>query len=114
MTMSEIMNEPVRESGVFVVPPLGGPDRLKAELRTDETVHSPHTRLRGVQALNIESRPWIEGFPVCRILNHYQMVHLGIEETKTPTRIVRTRQTTTYFLACLSGQGRVLVNGSWQ
>lgn len=80
----------------------------------DETIHSPHTRMRGVQAANIDPRPWIEGFPVCQSLSQYQMVHLGIEETRAPTRIVRTRQTTTYFLACISGQGRVLIDGAWR
>ena len=77
----------------------------------DVTVHSPHTRMRGVQAANIESRPWIEGFPVCQALNQYRMVHLGIEETQGPTRIIRTKQTTTYFLACIGGKGRVLIVG---
>lgn len=80
----------------------------------DVTVHSPHTRMRGVQAANIESRPWIEGFPVCQTLNQYRMVHLGIEETHAPTRIIRTKQTTTYFLACIGGKGRVLIDGHWR
>jgi hypothetical protein len=55
----------------------------------DVTVHSPHTRMRGVQATHVDPRPWIEGFPVCQTLNQYQMIHLGIEETQSPTRIVR-------------------------
>jgi AraC-like DNA-binding protein len=80
----------------------------------DVTVHSPHTRMQGVQAVNIEARPWIEGFPVCQTLNQFQMVHLGIEATRSPTKIVRTKQTTTYFLACIGGKGRVLIDGSWR
>lgn len=80
----------------------------------DETIHNPHTKMKGVQAANIESRPWIEGFPVCQALNQYQMIHVGIEATKAPTRIVRTKQTTTYFLACIGGQGRVLIDGEWR
>jgi hypothetical protein len=80
----------------------------------DVTIHSPHTRVRGVQAANAEPRPWLASFPVCQTLNHYQMVHIGIEETQGPTRIVRTKQTTTYFLACIGGQGRVLIDGRWR
>jgi AraC-like DNA-binding protein len=42
------------------------------------------------------------------------MVHIGIEQTEGPTRIVRTKQTTTYFLACIGGRGRVLIDGRWR
>jgi AraC-like DNA-binding protein len=81
---------------------------------TDVTVHGPHTHMRGVQAANVESRPWIKNFPVCPILAQYQIVHLGVEETRAPMKIVRTNQTTTYFLACIRGRGRVLIDGRWR
>lgn len=80
----------------------------------DITVHSPATVMRGVQGASIEPRPWIEGFPVSHTLNQYQMLHLGIEATRAPTKIVRTRQSTTYFLACIGGKGRVLIDGRWR
>ena len=80
----------------------------------DVTVHSPRTHMRGVQAARVDPRPWIEGFPICQALNHYHMVHIGIQETEAPTKIVRTKQTTTYFLATISGQGRVLIDGRWR
>jgi len=81
---------------------------------TDVTIHSPRTRMRGVKALNVESRPWIADFPVCPALKHYQIVHVGIMEAVPPTQIVRTRQTTTYFLACFGGKGKVLIDGRWR
>lgn len=81
---------------------------------TDVTVFGPRTRMRGVRAVNVEARSWLEGFPICQTLNQYQIVHTGIEETSAPMRIVRTKQTTTYFLACIGGQGRVLVDGRWR
>jgi AraC-like DNA-binding protein len=87
--------------------------KAPAEL-TDVTVHSPHTQSHGVKALNVESRPWIESFPTCPILNQYQILHLGVQKTAAPTRIVRTNQTTSYFLACIKGKGRVLIDGSWR
>jgi AraC-like DNA-binding protein len=80
----------------------------------DVTVHGPRTRMRGVRALNAELRPWIEDFPVCPALNQYQVIHVGITETGAPMRIVRTRQTTTYFLACFGGRGHVLIDGRWR
>lgn len=71
----------------------------------DVTVHSRRTRMQGVRAANVESRPWIESFPVCQALNLYEIIHVGIQTAVAPTRIVRTNQTTTYFLACFGGRG---------
>jgi len=81
---------------------------------TDVTVHSPRTRMKGVRAMNVELRPWIANFPVCQALNQYQIVHVGMQEAAHPTRVVRTKQTTTYFLACIGGRGRVLIDGRWR
>ena len=81
---------------------------------SDVTIHAPQTRMRGLRGAGVESRPWIENFPVCQALNQYQMVHIGIEEAVAPTKIVRTKQTTTYFLACIGGQGKVLIDGRWR
>lgn len=80
----------------------------------DVSIHNPRSRMKGVKAPNVESRPWIADFPVCPALNQYQIIHVGIEETEAPTRIVRTKQTTTYFLACFGGKGRVLIDGRWR
>lgn len=88
-------------------------NEAQAELK-DITVHSPRTHMRGVQATNAEPRPWIEGFPACPALKQYQMIHVGFQETRAPMKIVRTNQTTTYFLACINGQGRVLIDGRWR
>ena len=84
------------------------------ETLRDETVLGPRTRLRGVRAVNAELRSWIANFPVCQSLSLYQMIHVGIQEAVAPTRIVRTKQTTTYFLACFGGRGRVLIDGRWR
>jgi AraC-like DNA-binding protein len=84
------------------------------QTRADVTVHARGTRLRGVKALNVEWRPWIADFPVCPALNQYQIVHVGILDAVAPTRIVRTKQTTTYFLACFGGRGKVLIDGRWR
>jgi AraC-like DNA-binding protein len=81
---------------------------------TDVTVFNPRTRLRGVMAPHIEMRPWLSGFAVCQALNQYQIIHVGFQTTYAPMRIVRTKQTTTYFLACLDGRGRVLIDGRWR
>lgn len=80
----------------------------------DVTIHSPRTKMRGVVGPNVEMRPWLRDFPVCNALNQYQIIHVGFQETWAPMRIVRTKQTTTYFLACIEGRGRVLIDGRWR
>ncbi len=80
----------------------------------DVTVHGAHTDMRGVRAANVELRPWIRSFPVCQALGQYRIVHVGIQKASAPMRIVRTRQTTTYFLAGGKGRGRVLIDGRWR
>jgi AraC-like DNA-binding protein len=80
----------------------------------DVTIHGPRTRFRGVTAMHVQARPWLAGFPVCKALNQYQILHAGLETAYAPTRIVRTKQTTTYFLACIDGRGRVLIDGHWR
>ena len=47
----------------------------------DVTIHNPRTRMRGVVASNVEMRPWLGGFPVCKALNQYQIIHVGFQET---------------------------------
>lgn len=81
---------------------------------TDVTIHSPRTRMIGVKAANVEPRPWIASFPICPVLSQYQIIHLGFQKTTAPTRIVRTKQTTAYFLACLGGKGKVFIDGRWR
>lgn len=80
----------------------------------DVTVHSTGTRMRGVKAPHIDNRPWITEFNECPALIQHQILHVGTMETGAPTRIVRTRQTTAYFLACIDGRGRVLIDGRWR
>jgi AraC-like DNA-binding protein len=80
----------------------------------DETIHSPRDSMVGVQAPGVEKRPWFENFPICQALSQYQILHIGIHQAHAPTRIVRRRQTTTYFLACMEGRGRVLIDGRWR
>ena len=81
---------------------------------SDETIHARGTRMRGVKAPQVEWRPWLAGFVESPALAQYQMIHVGIMDAVVPTRIVRTKQTTTYFLACFGGKGKVLIDGAWR
>lgn len=82
--------------------------------RKDISVHGSGTRLRGVKAAGADCRPWISSFPVCPLLDQYHIAHVGLMEAVHPYEIVRGRQTSTYFLACHGGRGRVLIDGRWR
>lgn len=50
----------------------------------------------------------------CPVLSLHRIAHLGWNETPAPYRIVRLQPTGSYVLVCLSGEGRILLDGRWQ
>ena len=88
--------------------------REPGQQKADVTVHARGTVVRGAKAPHVVPRPWLENFAVCPLLTQYQLVHVGIIHTTAPTQIIRTKQTTTYFLACIGGRGKVLIDGRWR
>jgi AraC-like DNA-binding protein len=72
------------------------------------------TRQFGVRVDLADPRPWLDDFPSCGLLLRHQIAHAGVCRATAPYRIVRNRQSGSYFLACLAGQGRILIDGRWQ
>jgi AraC-like DNA-binding protein/mannose-6-phosphate isomerase-like protein (cupin superfamily) len=68
---------------------------------------------QGVRSSAAEPRSWLAGFAVNDALMRHRILHVGVARGR-PLRIVRTRQTTTYFFACLDGMGEVYVDGRWR
>lgn len=81
---------------------------------SDITVAGRRTTNHGVRVGSEEPRSWLVDYAVCPALKRYQMLHAGWFSAFRPYRIVRTRQTTRYFLASYGGEGRVLVDGRWR
>ena len=61
-----------------------------------------------------EARPWLAGAPVVEALGAAGIAHVGVLTTMYPYRIVRDSLAGAYFMATLSGCGRVFLNGSWE
>ncbi len=80
----------------------------------DVSIHGCETRLRGVQAAGVARRPWLATFPVCPLLNQHYIAHVGLMEAFAPYEILRSNQSSTYFMACYRGQGLVLIDGRWR
>lgn len=67
-----------------------------------------------VRANRADKRDWLQLAPVCEMLSQHRIAHLGVCEAHAPYRIVRMKQSGTYFMACFGGEGRILVDGRWQ
>jgi AraC-like DNA-binding protein len=89
----------------------GRPLHLPAE---NITRHPRGTRLHGVRVANAEPRPWLEDLPSCAALSAHNILHTGVLTAPAGYRIVRTRQSTAFFVVTVSGRGRVLVDGAWR
>lgn len=80
----------------------------------DTDLFGSRTRLMGIRVDRSDPRAWLVGFPTCALLNQHQIAHVGICHARPPYRIVRDHQGGTYFLACIKGQGRLLIDGRWE
>ena len=88
----------------------------EAQLRHPETdIENPRSRREIVVAADHEdSRPWVRGGIRCRELPLFEIAHLGVAEMLAPYEVVRPHQSGAFFMACLGGQGQVLVDGRWR
>ena len=60
-----------------------------------------------------QTRQWRLEASACAVLTGFQLSRVGIDETQPPYRRVRTRPTGSFLLACLEGEGRILLEGEW-
>jgi len=72
------------------------------------------TQVQVVKVNEEDDREWLNNTPVCQLLAQHQIIHVGIMKAFSPFEIVRTDQSGTFMLACLEGEGSVLVDGSWK
>ncbi len=77
-------------------------------------IHGARTAFEVVRASTRDNRDWLRKAPLCAPLASRQIVHAGVMTARAPYRIVRQHQGGVYFLACVGGEGRVLVDGRWQ
>jgi AraC-like DNA-binding protein len=60
------------------------------------------------------TRRWVLEAKACRELAAHRIARLGLDDARAPYRRVRLQPAGSFLLACLSGQGRVLLDGRWQ
>lgn len=80
----------------------------------DVQVFGAKTRYRVVRADMEDSRSWLVRGRHCSLLQQHHISHVGIMEALAPFEIVRTNLGGTYMIACIEGEGVVLVDGGWK
>ena len=88
----------------------------ETQLRHPETdIENPRSRRKIVVAAEYkDERPWVLTGVRCKELGLFEIAHLGVAEMLAPYEVVRAHQTGAFFMACLGGQGQVLVDGRWR
>jgi AraC-like DNA-binding protein len=87
---------------------------MKTSHLSETDILGPRTRQIVVRADDSDDRDWIRRQPVCRSLAQHRIAHLGVRQARAPYAIVRLKQSGTFFMACLAGEGRILVDGHWR
>lgn len=81
---------------------------------TDTEIIGSRSRFDAVLGTAADTKGWLRGMPSCPLLATHKIAHTGILEARSPYEIVRVDQSGTFMLACLGGEGGVLVDGSWK
>ena len=69
--------------------------------------------LEGVRGGTADPRSWVTAFPEVPALAAWGIAHAGVITAPSPFEIVRTRLAGAYFIAGLSGEGRIYLDGGW-
>jgi len=85
-----------------------------SEVTKDVHVFGAKTHYLAVRANPTEEREWLAREPICNLLVQHHMAHVGIMHATPPYEVVRTDQSGTFMLACIAGEGVVLVDGAWK
>lgn len=80
----------------------------------DVQVFGGKTRYRVVRADVADSRSWLDKGKHCQLLQQHHISHVGVMEAVAPFEIVRMNLGGTYMIACIEGEGVVLVDGAWK
>ena len=81
-----------------------------------EDVHrlGDNTEVKVVVADDSDQRDWLAGACICPLLAQHQIAHTGIMSAESGLEVIRADQSGSYFMACIDGEGEVLVNGGWK
>lgn len=80
----------------------------------DHEIIGERTRFAAVLGRSAKVRSWLAQMPDCEFLAEHNIAHTGIMDAMAPYEIVRIDQSGTFMMACLEGEGVVMVDGNWK
>ncbi|MFN6270771.1 MAG: helix-turn-helix transcriptional regulator [Akkermansiaceae bacterium] len=89
-------------------------NKIDINPKRDIQVFGPATRYRVARATADDARSWMKWSHFCPLLQQHHISHVGIMDAAAPFEIVRTNLGGTFMIACVEGEGVVLVNGGWK
>ena len=81
---------------------------MKKDIRISETTE--HV----VRASIEDTRDWLADAPVCAQLARHGIVHVGLADIRHPYSVRRPALSGTFVMMCVSGEGRVWLEGDWK
>lgn len=73
-----------------------------------------HEKLSETHILGDDTKEWQISAEHCPALKGFHIKHVGVADAAVPYRMVRQRLAGVYLLACLGGEGELLLDGRWQ
>lgn len=73
-----------------------------------------HQDLSETHIIGSKTREWVVRASDCPSLRVHQIAHVGLADAAPPYRMVRNSLRGAYLLACVAGEGRILLDGRWQ
>lgn len=70
--------------------------------------------MKVVRAHENDQREWLTEAKICYHLGMHQIAHVGLMQVTAPFEISRVDPSGTFMLACLTGSGKILVDGKHQ
>ncbi|MGK0240471.1 MAG: AraC-like DNA-binding protein [Candidatus Pelagisphaera sp.] len=72
------------------------------------------SRYKVVRSDDSDSREWLSDSPICSLLTQHHIAHVGVLQARYPFEIKREFQSGSFIMACLKGEGKVMVDGAWK
>ena len=73
-----------------------------------------NTSYEMVKADDFDPRDWLSQAPLCPELARHSITHCGIMTASVPMQVARMEPSGSFFLACLEGNGEVLMDTIWR
>ena len=80
----------------------------------DKSIYGSESHWFSIATEVNNERLFLKGSAICSELTQHGIEHIGIMQAKAPYEILRFYQQGSFLLACIEGEGEVLIDGGWK